>query len=91
MEVEGYDRGIEMKKLLLVFAMFQTVVEGPTFVDTSRPEFWRMVENHCVAVLTEKHDEKIPTATFGGPMPEMDNQGNEIIHVPEQTLKLRCK
>ena len=58
-------------------------------------EFWREVEKHCVAVLTEKHVEKRPVATYGEPtygepLQEVKD-GEEIIHVPEQTLKLRCK
>ena len=52
---------------------------------------WRAIEQHCVAVLTEKHVEKRPVATYGQPLPEVSKDGEEIIHVPEQTLKLRCK
>ena len=52
---------------------------------------WRAIEEHCVAVLTEKHVEKRPVATYGQPLPEVSKDGEEIIHVPEQTLKLRCK
>lgn len=66
-----------------------STVPGPTFV--APPAFWRMVESHCVAVLAEAHIEKHPTILFDDRMPEMDNQGNYIVHVPEQTLKLRCK
>lgn len=66
--------------------------DGPTWVDTSRPEFWKMVEAHCVAVLSEKRVEKIPTMSIGFEAPhEIDDQGNEIVHVPEVTLKLRCQ
>jgi hypothetical protein len=54
------------------------------------PEFWREIETHCVAVLTEAHVEERPVATYGDIPPEV-RDGKAIIHVPEQTLKLRCK
>ena len=86
---------------LLAFVMWLAMMqEKPKFVYTPvRPsnaavvsqEFWREVEKHCVAVLTEKHVEKIPVATYGQPLPEVSKDGEEIIQVPEQTLKLRCK
>lgn len=64
---------------------------GPTFIDTSKPDLWRMIENHCVAVFTEAHIEKTPSIGFNDHVPEMDGEGNYITRVPEQTLKLRCK
>ena len=82
---------------LLAFVMWLVMMqEKPKFVyGSSSPsvsqEFSREVEKHCVAVLTEKHVEKRPVATYGQPLPEVSKDGEEIIHVPEQTLKLRCK
>ena len=84
---------------LLAFVMWLVMIqEKPKFVYGSpservviSQEFWREVEKHCVAVLTEKHVEKRPVATYGQPLPEVSKDGEEIIHVPEQTLKLRCK
>lgn len=50
------------------------------------------VETHCVAVLTEAHVEKISNDWIAHDRPyEIDQQGNQIVHIPEQTLKLRCK
>jgi len=54
----------------------------------AEPQFWELMEQHCVAVLTEAHTEKVES---GGLSYEVDKEGNEIRHVPEQTLKLRCK
>jgi hypothetical protein len=54
------------------------------------PEVWREIESHCVAVLTEAHVEERPVATYGDIAPEV-RDGKAIIHVPEQTLKLRCQ
>lgn len=54
------------------------------------PEFLRMLEVHCVAVLTEAHVEKLPTIRLDDQMPEIVD-GYYIVHVPEKTAKLRCK
>lgn len=51
--------------------------------------FWHEIETHCVAVLTEEHTEKIPIISDGMPQNPIVN-GEEILHIPEQTLKLRC-
>lgn len=55
------------------------------------PYAWHLIETHCVAVLTEAHIEKRPLTSSGDPLFEIDGQGSQIVHVPEQTLKLRCK
>lgn len=55
------------------------------------PDFWAQVEQHCVAVLTEKLNENPPTISFSHPLLEMDEKGNAVAHIPEQTLKLRCQ
>ena len=49
------------------------------------------IEDNCVAVLAEAHTEKNPAIGWSGNTPETDGQGNYIVHIPERTLKLRCK
>lgn len=57
-----------------------------------RPEMKEFIEANCVAVLIEAHTEKLnPGGVSFDPLYEVDKDGNRIMHVAEQTLKLRCK
>jgi hypothetical protein len=59
------------------------------------PEFWKQIEQHCIAVLTEAHEEPEPTGSLMPTIPmysrHLDKNGNMVRDVAEQTLKLRCQ
>jgi hypothetical protein len=80
-------------RLGIIFAgCFATAIVSLTFAKPSIPRDATAVyvENNCVAVLTEAHEEKRPLMSGGGPMWPVVN-GEEIVQVPEQTLKIKCK
>jgi len=54
------------------------------------PAFWKMVESHCVAVLTEADAEKYSVIENNDQVPEVGNEGHYVKHTREQALKLRC-
>jgi hypothetical protein len=55
----------------------------------TEPTFWQMIEQHCAAVLVEDHVEA--TATTYGSIAPIYVEPPSVVHVPEKTLRLRCK
>jgi hypothetical protein len=52
------------------------------------PQFWKQIESHCVAVLTEKHTVHHKRTISGGEIPDDRMEWDEEIR--EQTLRLKC-
>lgn len=96
----SHGQGRELPKLVLADPQVDV---RPKDVVYAVPNIGPWIEQHCVAVLTEAHVEKVTRGSIGfdppqevdkdGNVPEqtLKMNGNEIRHVPEQTLKLRCK
>jgi hypothetical protein len=57
------------------------------------PTFWKMVESHCVAVLTEKQDVQHDADNFQAVFPEQGwliHDKPWVEHIPEHSLRLKC-
>jgi hypothetical protein len=52
------------------------------------PQFWKQIESHCVAVLTEKHTVHHKRTISGGEIPDDRMEWDD--EIPEQTLRLKC-
>lgn len=61
---------------------------GPLTVISGEKQLSAWIEQHCVAVLTEKHDEYRSTAK--GSEHPIYVEPAPVVHIPEQALKLRC-
>jgi hypothetical protein len=58
-------------------------------LDIVEPVFWKMVQQHCVAVLNEAHIVHHDREAEGGAT--FDDRMKWDDQIPEQTLKLRCQ